>query len=378
MLTPDDMQKQADSIVNIYSYLEDKIFSLIIYTLQNSHFDEVNQTNVLLWQAEQLNKMGALNDKIIELLAQMSKKTVFELKQLIVSNGMKIVNEIDNELQRMTQRSVPVSKEIDGILDSFIRQTFRDLNNNVNQTLVTTNFQESAVMRAYQAILKQSTLEVITGLKTHEQAVRDNVYRMVDNGLKSSFIDRGGHEWSLETYSKTVIQSTSHRTFNDLRLTRMENYECVTALMSSHLAARKACAHIQGKVVNIVPMSDSRADKHYKSIYDYGYGEPDGTQGINCKHILYPFIPGVNTNNQPQYDPKEVMRNAEVQQRQRNLERDIRNQKKRMNAAKDLQDESMIKHCNEMIRSKQKQIRELVDEHEFLVRNYSREQIYSK
>lgn len=378
MLTPDDMQKQANSITNIYSYLEDKIFSLIIYTLQNSHFDEVNQTNVLLWQAEQLNKMGVLNDKVIELLAKMSKKTAFELKQLIVNNGMKIVNEIDIELQRMTQRSVPVSKEIDDILDSFIRQTFRDLNNNVNQTLVTTNFQESAVMRAYQAILKQSTLEVITGLKTHEQAVRDNVYRMVDNGLKSSFIDRGGHEWSLETYSKTVIQSTSHRTFNDLRLKRMENYECVTALMSSHLAARKACAHIQGKVVNIVPMSDSRADKHYKSIYDYGYGEPDGTQGINCKHILYPFIPGVNTNNQPQYNPKEVMKNAEVQQRQRNLERDIRNQKKRMNAAKDLQDEAMIKHCNEMIRSKQKQIRELVDEHEFLVRNYSREQIYSK
>lgn len=378
MLTPDDMQKQADSIVNIYSYLEDKIFSLIIYTLQNSHFDEVNKTNVLLWQAEQLNKMGVLNDKVIELLSQMSKKTACEIKQLIVSNGMKIVNEIDIELQRMMQRSVPVGKEIDDILDSFIRQTFRDLNNNVNQTLVTTNFQESAVMRAYQAILKQSTIEVITGLKTHEQAVRDNVYRMVDNGLKSSFIDRGGHEWSLETYSKTVIQSTSHRTFNDLRLKRMENYECVTALMSSHLVARKACAHIQGKVVNVVPMSAPRADKHYKSIYDYGYGKPDGTQGINCKHILYPFIPGVNANNQPQYDPKEVMRNADVQQRQRNLERDIRNQKKRMNAAKDLQDESMIKHCHEMIRSKQKQIRELVDEHEFLVRNNSREQIYSK
>lgn len=378
MLTPDDMQIHADSISNIYSNLEDRIFTLIIQTLLKSRFEDVDQKNVLLWQAEQLNKMGVLNDKVIELLAKISKKTSNEIKQLIISNGQTIVNEIDRELERMVHRSVPVSKDIDSILDSFVRQTFRDLNNNVNQTLVTTNFKENAVMRTYQAILKQSTLETMTGLKTHQQAIRDNVYRMVDVGIKSSFTDKAGREWSMEAYSRTVIQSTSHRTFNDLRLKRMEEHDCVTALMSSHPAARKACAGIQGKVVNTVRKSDPRADKRFDSIYDHGYGDPDGTQGINCTHMLYPFIPDVNTNNQPQHDPEQAVKNAEIQQQQRKLERGIRYQKKRLNAAKEFQDDETIKRCNEVIRNKQKQIRELVDEHDFLVRDYSREQVYSK
>ncbi|EME7159919.1 capsid protein, partial [Enterococcus faecium] len=271
-----------------------------------------------------------------------------------------------------------VNKEVDNILDSFVRQTFRDLNNNINQTLITTNFAENSVMRTYQAILKKSTLETMTGLKTHDQAIRDNIYKMVDVGIKSSFIDKAGHEWSMEAYSRMVIQSTSHRTFNDLRLKRMDDHDCVTALMSSHPAARKACAYIQGKVVNIVPMSDPRADKRYDSIYNHGYGDPSGTQGIGCKHLLHPFIPDVNTNNQPEQVPEEAIANAEIQQQQRKLERDIRYQKKRLNVAKELNDDMTIKNCTEVIQNKQKQIRKLIDKHDFLVRDYSREQVYSR
>ncbi len=64
----------------------------------------------------------------------------------------------------------------------------------------------------------------MTGLKTHEKAVKDNVYKMVDMGVKSGFVDKAGREWSMEAYSRTVVQTTSHRTFNDLRLQRMEDF----------------------------------------------------------------------------------------------------------------------------------------------------------
>ncbi|BAK21847.1 minor capsid protein [Melissococcus plutonius ATCC 35311] len=69
MLTPEDMQNQADKISNIYSALEDSIFKRIIQVLNNSGYSEVNQENVLLWQVEQLKKMGMLNNQVIELLA---------------------------------------------------------------------------------------------------------------------------------------------------------------------------------------------------------------------------------------------------------------------------------------------------------------------
>lgn len=378
MITPDKMQRDADSITNIYSELEDRIFNIIIKALKQSRFENVEKEDVLLWQAKQLSKMGVLSENVIDLLASYTGETQEAIEQLIKGNGVKVVNEIDRELERMVHKSVPVSDDVNKILDSLVRQTFKDLNNNVNQTLITTNFNENAVMRAYQAILKQSTLESMTGLKTHEKAVRDNVYKMVDMGIKSGFVDKAGREWSMEAYSRTVIQSTSHRTFNDLRLKRMEDFDCVTALMSSHPAARKACATIQGDWVLVVPKNKAPDEfKHLPSIYDHGYGDPDGTQGINCKHILYPGRPDINTNNQPQYDADEAQENVEIQQKQRKIERDIRYQKKRMNAALELEDPETVQMCKQVISNKQKQLRELINDNEFLVRDYSREQIQS-
>ncbi|MCM6896563.1 phage minor capsid protein [Enterococcus faecium] len=378
MITPEKMQKTANSIINIYSELEDRIFTIIIKALKHSRFQDVAKEDVLLWQVNQLSKMGTLNDKVIDLLASYTGETQEAIEQLIKGNGVKIVDEIDRELERMVHKSIPVSDDVNKILDSLVRQTFQDLNNNVNQTLITTNFNENAVMRAYQAILKQSTIESMTGLKTHEKAVKDNVYKMVDMGIKSGFVDKAGREWSMEAYSRTVVQTTSHRTFNDLRLQRMEDFECVTALMSSHPTAREACAPIQGDWVLTVPKEEAPEEfKHLPSIYDHGYGEPSGTQGINCTHILYPGRPDVNTNNQPRYDPEEVQRNAEIQQKQRRLERDIRYQKKRMNAALELEDPETVQMCKQVIANKQKQLRELINEHGFLVRDYSREQVQS-
>ncbi|HGD7058763.1 MULTISPECIES: phage minor capsid protein [Enterococcus] len=378
MITPEKMQKAANSIINIYSELEDRIFNIIIKALKQSRFQDVAKEDVLLWQVNQLSKMGTLNDKVIDLLASYTGETQEAIEQLIKGNGVKVVNEIDRELERMVHKSVPVSDDVNKILDSLIRQTFKDLNNNVNQTLITTNFNENAVMRAYQAILKQSTIESMTGLKTHEKAVKDNVYKMVDMGIKSGFTDKAGREWSMEAYSRTVVQTTSHRTFNDLRLQRMEDFDCVTALMSSHPSARKACATIQGDWVLVVPKNKAPDEfKHLPSIYDHGYGDPDGTQGINCKHILYPGRPDINTNNQPQYDADEAQENADIQQKQRKLERDIRYQKKRMNAALELEDPETIQMCKQVIANKQKQLRELINEHDFLVRDYSREQVQS-
>ncbi|MFN6730288.1 phage minor capsid protein [Enterococcus faecium] len=378
MITPEKMQKTANSIINIYSELEDRIFTIIIKALKQSRFENVEKEDVLLWQAKQLSKMGVLNENVIDLLASYTGETQEAIEQLIKGNGVKIVDEIDRELERMVHKSIPVSDDVNKILDSLVRQTFQDLNNNVNQTLITTNFNENAVMRAYQAILKQSTIESMAGLKTHEKAVKDNVYKMVDMGIKSGFVDKAGREWSMEAYSRTVIQTTSHRTFNDLRLQRMEDFECVTALMSSHPTAREACAPIQGDWVLTVPKEEAPEEfKHLPSIYIHGYGEPSGTQGINCTHILYPGRPDVNTNNQPRYDPEEVQRNAEIQQKQRRLERDIRYQKKRMNAALELEDPETVQMCKQVIANKQKQLRELINEHEFLVRDYSREQVQS-
>ena len=44
---------------------------------------------------------------------------------------------------------------------------------------------------------------------------------------------------------------------------------------------------------------------------------------VNCQHMHIPFIPGVNTNNQPKFDQEENAKVASLMDKQRYLERQI-------------------------------------------------------
>ena len=157
--------------------------------------------------------------------------------------------------------------------------------------------------------------------------------------------------------------------------------------MSSHPNSREACAYIQGKVVNIVPTDDPNYNDKYDSIYNHGYGELAGTLGINCRHKLFPFTPGVNVNNMTQYNPKEAIRNGNLQQKQRYYERSTRDAKKRLKVVEELEDEQMIApRTKTLIAARQKKLREYIKEtnkmygkkYDILTRDYARKQIISK
>ena len=218
---------------------------------------------------------------------------------------------------------------------------------------------------------------------THEDAVQAAMYRVVDKGLPTTLIDKAGRNWSIEGYTRMVVNITVNRAFNEVRLQRMKDFDMHLALMSSHPNSRPACAPIQGHVVNLVSPSDPDFDPHYDSIFNHGYGEPSGTQGINCRHILFPYEPGVSENHQPQYDPDEAIKNGKLVQQQRARERAIRDAKKRLRVAEQLGDESMVSQTKTLIRTRQAKLRDFIKEinagkkNPILTRDYSREKIVS-
>ncbi|MBS0955808.1 phage minor capsid protein [Lactiplantibacillus plantarum] len=377
MITQDSMMHDANAAVDIYSKLEQDIYARIIQTLKTTKFDTVDSQNVLRWQVEQLSKMGVLNKQVIALVAKYTGESQQAIKKLVHDNGFQIVNEIDATLSQQLHKKIVVDDEIRDTINSLQNQTWKDLDNTVNQSLLSTNYNENGAMRAYQGIIKQTTTETAVGLKTYDSALRDNVYKWVDAGIKSNLVDKGGHNWSLEGYARMVINTTAHRTFNNLRLKRMQDFGSTLAVMSSHPVSRKACAYIQGHVVNLTEPGSDTYNAKYDSIYNHGYGTPAGTQGINCSHELYPFIDGVNTNNQPQYDPQEAIAKGDIQAKQRGYERAIRQSKKKLAAAQKLGDDVGVSHYKSLISNQQKSLRELVNGHDFLHRDYSREQVYS-
>ncbi|WP_323064637.1 phage minor capsid protein [Limosilactobacillus reuteri] len=81
---------------------------------------------------------------------------------------------------------------------------------------------------------------------------------------------------------------------------------------------------------------------------------------INCRHRLFPFVPGVNENHQPQYDPEKAIANGKLVQKQRARERAIRDAKHRLVAAKELGDEEQITKCKTLIRARQANMRDFI------------------
>ncbi|MFJ6965320.1 MAG: phage minor capsid protein [Ligilactobacillus ruminis] len=56
-------------------------------------------------------------------------------------------------------------------------------------------------------------------------------------------VDKAGHNWSLEGYTCTVIRTTVARTYNDLRIQSMKDFDSVLATVSSHPASTSLCPY---------------------------------------------------------------------------------------------------------------------------------------
>lgn len=375
-------EQSGQKIIDTYSTLQEQIFEVIINTLKEGDYKHVDKEDVVLWQAEQLQKIGRLNQRATKLMAKADGLSQAAIEDLIKFHGLQIKKEIDSELQHAVNSPIPSSEEAKLLIKGIVDQTWTDLQNNVNETLITRNYSNnSAITQTYRRILTESTAATISGLLTHEDAVNSAIYRAVDRGLPTRLIDKAGHTWSLDGYVRTVINTTVNRTYNAVRLQRMKDFDMHLALMSSHPNSRPACAWIQGHVVNLVPPESDDYDPKYDSIYNHGYGKPSGILGINCRHILFPYVPGVNENHQPQYDPKEAIKNGKLVQQQRARERAIRDAKRRLKAAEKLDDKKMIDQTKTLLRARQAKLREFIKETNvgkeipILVRDYTREKI---
>src|SRR5690625_2652828 len=259
-------------------------------------------------------------------------------------------------------------------------QVWSEIDNYVNQTLITTNYGIGTAQRAYQDVLNRTNAMFNSGLYTFEQSLERSINELAQKGIDSVFIDRGGNVWNLENYVRTVLKSTLNNTYNEIRLERMEEYGVHTVLVTSHAGARKQCSIIQGNVVDLRPMDELPDNWAYKSIYDpsWGaeYGEPQGTRGINCRHMHIPFIPGVNTNNQPEFDQELNERVAKARDTQRRIEREITKYKKSLLVAQEMGSER-VDYYKMMVSRRQKAMREHIKNNsDYLSRNYKRERVY--
>lgn len=371
---------EAEKVADQYVVLQQEIFGMLIDAIKGirPRLTDLKAEEMVEWRIKALAQMGALTQQVIDYIIKTTPELKKAVNDVIQKDGLKVSQSFNRDLAKLLNQPIkPVSTETMQVLNSYAAQTWKSLDNNVNQSLLSTNVGKNPALRVYQDILNKSTLAVTTGLKTPQEAIFDNIDDWVKTGLPTTLIDKGGHKWSLEGYTRTVITTTTLRTYNDVRMQSLKEYSQTLAIMTSHPAARPACAPIQGKVVNVVDHGDSRFNPKYPTIYDYGYGTPAGTLGINCMHQLYPYVEGVTINRQKHYDPKKAIENGQKQQLQRYYERQVRKWKQRKEAAERIGNTDLAAKCTSAIRGYQSKIRKIVSENDFLTRQYDRESTWA-
>lgn len=371
-ITPYQLDLWSGNMSELYQSLEGEIIRIIIKRLQGGHDD------IMQWQMEKLADLRLFNRDVVKLLSEVTKVAEDEILRMFNEAGKGIVQDVDKAMPYVPK---PMPTNLDNVMRSYHNQAWSEIDNYVNQTLITTVHGIGAAQRAYTNVLNKTSAMFNTGLYTFEQSLERAITDLAQKGIRTLLTDRGGNTWSLEGYVRTVLKSTLGNTYNELRTERMSEYGVHTVLVTSHAGARHQCSKIQGNVVDLRQPSEIPADSEYKSIHDPSweadYGLPGGHRGVNCRHLHVPFIPGVSTNNQPPFDEELNAKVAKARDKQRRIEREIVKYKKNLMVAEEL-NSGNANHWRMMVRKRQAAMREHLSENgKYLSRNYKRERVYT-
>lgn len=204
--------------------------------------------------------------------------------------------------------------------------------------------------KAYEWSLDSAVLQIQSGAISYNQAIAEAVKQLADSGLKTVNYE-SGHVDSVDVAVRRAVMTGVNQLNQKYREQSMDDLGTDLVEVTAHLGARNIDGPMgwenhaawQGKVYRWKAKSRTSKGK-YPSFEDAcGMGSVTGIGGANCRHSYWPFIEGVSectyTDEQleamkPENRPKIQFEGREYDdyqatQKQRQIERTIRKQKRR-------------------------------------------------
>lgn len=360
-------ERLAESTVRIYEEIETQILVNIAKALRKNK-SLLTPEGYAVWQAEQLAMLDNLTQEHIQIIARYARMAPQEVKKAIEKAGRAGMNQYEDQLQQAAKEGIlPVvpeattSQALGAILLSYQNQAISRLNY-VNTTML------SGSQQVYLDVINKSVGKVLAGVQTADQAMRGVIRGWSQFGIPV-LRDRAGRRWSAEAYLNMNIRSTASRVAREMQFQRMSEYSVDLIEVSSHLGARPKCAPYQGRIYSL-----SGTHPRYPAWSSTSFGDPGGLLGINCRHVIYPFIEGITKQRFRPYSESQNEKLYKLQQQQRKLERNIRKAKRELRVMEALEDEQGIQETKQKVRLRQAQMREFIAQ-TGLTRRRKREQI---
>ena len=372
-LNDEQLMLDASNVADIYHQLTLELFDQVIDRIKERGSASLDD-NPYIWQLEKMNEMGLLNEDNLKLISDRSGIAEEQLRHVIQNEGYKIYKDTKQQLLEATGGTgTGASSLIQNNLAAYVNQTMNDIDNLINTTL------PKSVIGAYKSIIEEATAKVVTGLATSDKAISDTVMKWAEKGFYG-FTDSQGKRWKADTYARQVIKSTAWRVYREVRMAPAEELGIDTFYYHKKATAREMCAPLQHQIVT-TGVARTEKGERILALSDYGYGYAGGCQGINCTHEMTPYIPGANykpdlPDELRDLTPEQAIENANVQAKQRALERSIRQSKEFLHVAEKLGDQELIDKYKSKVRIQQGAMRDYLRQHPFLHRDYARERYY--
>lgn len=279
------------------------------------------------WQIDVLQDAGILLSEIQKEIADITKKQEKEIKEAMQDAGIKTL-EYDHKIYQAAGISTkPIAQS-----PTILRLLERNYNATAGEWRNFTRTTATDVQRTFINAMDEAYKMVTSGAVSYSEAVADAIKKVSSDGLKVRY--PSGREMTIESATMMIVRTGISQASAEVSMKRMEEFDWDIILVSAHLGARTGDGgnnptnHLwwQGQFYS----RTGKTNEYPLFAETTGYGTVTGLCGANCRHS---FGPGDGVNNP--FSEKNVFYadNADAenkQQRQRTLERRIRDTKRQV------------------------------------------------
>lgn len=349
---PAFLDNMSWEMAEVYGAITDQILiNLARYFPFYEYVDDL-PTSAFTYQAQMLAQMGQVNKETIRIIRNGLSDADLALQGVLEQAVIDAVKTAEPELLEAVKKGVFAMPTTPVVAPNQMRafqlyyEQAADKLNLVNTVMLEST--QSAYQQAVSDVVSQieiadrlnrtqialdsATGEIVTGVSSWNQAIKHATDRLKDGGVVG-FIDHAGRQWSAESYVAMDMRTTVFNTGRAATWETNQNFGNDLYVVSYHNGARPLCYPWQNKVISSMDSSRKVVDLDGNEIQvipqsQTSYGQAAGLFGINCKHYPTPFIPGVSVIEGHPQDPEANAKTYEESQKQRALERKLREEKR--------------------------------------------------
>lgn len=343
--SPQWLDALPQELSDLYRGLEDQLIDYICKCLKAT--DDLNESALQRIRALRSHRIDLYEiEKIIKKTTGISDKKIQEIFTDVVARNQQYYRQVI-DMAKLTQPEVLVSASDIAAIHAQTAGAFANITASMG-FLVNAGRVFLPPAKAYQWALDSAEMKVQSGTISYNEAIKSAVKELATSGIK--VVDyESGHKDQIDVAARRAIMTGVNQLNAKYTEQSAEYLKTPYFEVSAHAGARDKpgkspwASHKdwQGRVYS------TRSGDIYPSIYAVcGLGYVDGLEGANCRHRRFPWVEGVSertyTNAQLAhiddglgctFEGKKYTA-YEATQKQREIERTIRKQKRLRNAFK--------------------------------------------